>query len=349
MKLSHNSSPDRIGVFMPTWVGDACMATPTLLALRSKFPATKLAIISRPVISELLQDSGDPSLFDECLNFRKDLRGRLDLVRGIKHLKLDTLILLPNSFWTAMVARLAGVPTIVGYARSGRSLLLTRQVKPIKEGKVFKPVSAIDYYLRLAGELGCSTENRQTLLGCDESSKELANLLWKKAGFDENCKTVVVNSNAATDPSRVWPVGRVIALAEQLAEQAGVQVLLHCDPRERDMANEIAASIAHPKIKSMGICEDLPIGLSKAVLGKADVVVTTDSGARHMAVAAGSRVVSLFGSTHPDWTRTYNQPEQIVLPNAPAGTETRDLMNFISVDRVMDATLRCLNSSSVAA
>lgn len=324
------------------------MATPTLKAVRESFPQAKLSIVCRPVISELLRDS-ESQLFDECLNYRKDLRGRIRLIRGIRSLQLDTLLLLPNSFWTAAVARLAGVPQVVGYARSARSWLLTGAVEPLRVGKSYKPVSAIDYYLRLAEELGCSIEDRRTQLGCNKEIRQKAEQLWQLAGFKESRRTVVINSNAATDSSRIWPVDSVVSLARKLVDQAGVQILLHCDPRERDATNAIAESINHPSVQSMGICDDLPIGLSKAVLGKADVVITTDSGARHMAVAMGSRVVSLFGSTHPDWTRTYNQPEQIVLPNAPVGTDPKDLIKFISVDQVLDAALRCLDVNSVAA
>ena len=51
-----------------------------------------------------------------------------------------------------------------------------------------------------------------------------------------------------------------------------------------------------------------------AVLSRAKVVVSTDSGARALAVATNTKVVSLFGPTKPEWTLTYNQPEVVVRP-----------------------------------
>ena len=62
----------------------------------------------------------------------------------------------------------------------------------------------------------------------------------------------------------------------------------------------------------MGQIDDIPIGLSKAVLEHANVVLSTDSGPRHMAVALNNKVVSLFGPTDPNNTQTYNQPETIL-------------------------------------
>ena len=337
----------KIGVFLPTWVGDACMATPTLRALRSCYPEAELTIFARPVIAELLRGT-KKSLYDNCLQFRKDIAGRLGLIRQIGALHLDAALVLPNSFWTAAVVRLAGVRNVVGYNRNARGWLLHTSVKPIFEGSKYKPVSAIDYYLELAAQLGCRTDDKQMGLAFDSEAKDQARVLWNTAGFSDSLETVVINSNAATDPSRVWPAECVRELAVRLANR-GTQVFLHCDPRERPVANALANSISHPNVKSMGISEELPIGLSKAVLAKADVVTTTDSGARHMAVALNTQVVSLFGTTHPDWTRTYNQPEQIIMPEAPPETEKQDLIKFISVERVYDATVGCLRAKSAAA
>jgi heptosyltransferase-2 len=94
-------------------------------------------------------------------------------------------------------------------------------------------------------------------------------------------------------------------LARQLADRAGVSVLVLCGPSERDSARAIAQAAGHPRVRSLAGL-DLSIGLSKACVRRSRLLVTTDSGPRHFAGALGVPVVSLFGPTHIAWTRTYH-------------------------------------------
>ena len=120
------SKQQRIGIFLPTWVGDVVMATPTLRALRHGFPEAELVGVMRPVISDLLAGTtllNGQVLFDK--KRRPGLPNRLGLIGALRAAKLDALVLLTNSLWTAAVARLAGVPRIVGYNRDARGWFLS--------------------------------------------------------------------------------------------------------------------------------------------------------------------------------------------------------------------------------
>jgi len=87
---------------------------------------------------------------------------------------------------------------------------------------------------------------------------------------------------------------------------------LHCSPHEAGTANRVAQQANHPLIQSMGQVADLPLGLSQAIFARATTIVTTDSGARHLAVAMNRPVITLFGATQPCWTTTYNFPETVI-------------------------------------
>ncbi len=58
--------------------------------------------------------------------------------------------------------------------------------------------------------------------------------------------------------------------------------------------------------------DDLPLGLSQAIMSFACLVISSDSGARLLAVAADKPVISFFGSSVPEATRTYNVTESYV-------------------------------------
>ena len=68
--------------------------------------------------------------------------------------KFDLAILLPNSFKSALVCKMAGIERIVGYERDGRGFLLTDKLLPVKERGKFVPTPIVKYYLGIAQYLG---------------------------------------------------------------------------------------------------------------------------------------------------------------------------------------------------
>lgn len=300
---------EKIAVIMPSWVGDAVMATPTLRAIARRLHSHDDFIgVMQPGISEVLR--GNSYFTHEIIYNKRKLAERLKLAMQLRSRKPDTVVLLTNSLWTAAVARLSGAKRTLGYARDGRGWLLSDSLPALKrEDGNFAAVPAIDYYLQLAERLGCDIQDRRMELAVQGEDRELADDLYARVGFDINRTTVVINSSGVWGAAKVWPADRVEQLARRIVDSHHWQVLLHCGPSEREAADAVASRIAHPRVQSMGRAKALPLGLTKAVMERASVIVSTDSGPRHIAVALDKPVVGLFGPTDPAWTRTYNVPE----------------------------------------
>src|SRR5262249_6282330 len=120
-----------IAVFLPNWVGDAVMATPAVRALRRHFPAARLVGVLRPYVAGVLE--GAPWLDAQIL---LDTRGPWSrrwpaAALALRRHRPDLAILFPNSFRSAIVARLGGCKRRVGYARSARGWLLTDRLAPV--------------------------------------------------------------------------------------------------------------------------------------------------------------------------------------------------------------------------
>ncbi len=300
---------EKIAVLMPSWVGDAVMATPTLKALnRSLQSGDHLIGVMQPGISEVLR--GSSFFTHQLLYSKRKIRDRLKLAVQLRRFKPTTVVLLANSLWTAVAARLSGAKRTLGYARDGRGWLLSEPLPALKreDGK-FAAVPAIDYYLQLAQRLGCAIDDRRMELAVERQDRELADDLYARIGFHSDRTTVVINSSGIWGAAKVWPADHVEQLARRIVSDHHWQVLLHCGPSEREAADAVAARIEHPRVQSMGKAKSLPLGLTKAVMERASVVVSTDSGPRHIAIALDRPVVGLFGPTDPAWTRTYNVPE----------------------------------------
>lgn len=304
------------------------MATPTLRAIYEHPEVSELTLIGRHAPLELLKGA---AFAQNLWKFKPQSRtpgtlGRRQLVRELRSYRPDAIVLFPNSLSSAIIAFLAGVPKRIGFARDGRGWLLTDAIPLLQAGSGSGTVTQgivnwreqplVEYYAQLARPLGCEPKDLTMEIGVSPKDESLAATCYQQLGLDSSSPTVVLNNSAATSPSRLWSNEYSAIVAYELA-QRGIQVIIHSGPNDRLGANEIAASADHPLVQSMGHIDPLPIALSRGILKSADLVITTDSGIRHMASALGRRTIVLYGSTSPVLTRTYHNQEMAVSAGLP--------------------------------
>jgi heptosyltransferase-2 len=97
-----------------------------------------------------------------------------------------------------------------------------------------------------------------------------------------------------------------------LAVEHDMDVVFNCGPAERLAVRAIAETIGHGRVHSLAEEPQLPLGLTKAVIRRAALLVTTDSGPRYFGVAFGVPTVTLFGPTNPRLVPTYSRYETVV-------------------------------------
>ncbi len=344
-------------MFVPNWVGDAVMATPTLRALRLHFgPDAEIVGIMKPTIAQVLH--GTEWLTEFWLYDRqsRDWRQRPPalwwrLVRGRFHASVH----LTNDFLTAFLATLSGIPDRAGYDRYRRGWLLTRALQPPHDGNVFLPIPALDYYLRIAGSLGCPEQPKHMQLHASPEDEAAADRAWQSFGLRPEEPVILLNQSGAYGPAKLWPDEYFAALAVRLAAQTDMAVIVLSGPAERERSARIAALASHPRVFTLA-GQPLSPGLSKACVRRARCLVTTDSGPRHFAAAFGVPVVALFGPTHIGWTDTGYHQEirlQLKVDCGPCGQRAcpeghHRCMRDLSVDQVFEAVLRALPARCVA-
>lgn len=338
----------KIGVFLPNWIGDAAMCTPTLRALARHFGSdAELIGILRPYVADVLAGT---SWLHDFVFFHKKSRNpthrTLAVARELRARRLDAIVLLTNSFRSAAIARWSGASTRIGYARYGRSALLTHRLFYPRVGWRWLPTPAIDSYLQLANALGCESESPRIELATLPADEEAADTVWKHWDLPPGDQVVVLNSGGAYGAAKLWPGEYFAELARRIAVEQGLAVLVTCGPAERALARQIVAQACHPRVVSLA--DETPsIGLTKACVRRSRLMVSTDSGPRFFAVAFDVPLVTLFGPTHVDWSRTHYPREvtlQHAVPCGPCGQRVcpfahHDCMRLLSVDRVYRAVL----------
>lgn len=347
----------RIAVFLPNWVGDAVMATPTLRALRTRFaPDAEIVGIMRPHIAEVLDGSG---LVDTVWRYEPERRDFASRPRGIvwrlTRERADVAVHLTNDLVSACVARLGRVPVRAGYARNRRGWLLTHALEAPHDGRAFLPISALDYYLKIAYALGCADESPRLQLATSDADEDAADAAWRALGLARDEPVVLLNSSGAYGAAKLWPGEHCAVLARRIASDLDHTVVLLCGPDERARAAAIASRAAHPRVRSLADREPR-IGLTKACVRRARCLVSTDSGPRHFGAAFGIPVIALFGPTDPAWSETYHPLETKLrreLPCSPCGQRTcpeghHACMRELDVDTVLAAVTQAIARSRAA-
>ena len=299
-------------VWLPSPMGDAVLCTPALRAIRQHFKSDNISFLANTVVREVLS----PCNFND-LWLEQQSSNPFATAKMLREYKFTHAILFKNSFSSGLATFLTKIPLRIGYAREGRGILLTDKLYPPKltNGK-FKPNPMIDYYLAIASWLGAETTNRKPELLIDPQKKQ--SLRAKLPEITKpNGPVVIIVPGGAFGPSKCWLPERFAETADRLIANynATVVISVASTPVEKQIAREVCDS---SKQKLVNLAER-PVnrGELKSLFSIADLVITNDTGPRHIATALQRKVVSLFGPNNPAWTDTGYKNEIQLIGDAP--------------------------------
>lgn len=302
-----------IAVFLPNWIGDTVMATPMLRALRKHAgPSATITGIMKPYVQRVLD--GTPWLDRVLLFDRKSADRRLrmwSVARELRRLRPQLAIYLSSSWAPTLIGWWSGARQRVACERGGRSLLLTHRVPRAVGGCGASPVSDVDYFLQLAYAVGCPIEERRLELAVSAEDLRGAQEVWRKLGLDAYPHVVLFNGGSAQGSAKSWPDEHYAELARRILTLPGTAILLLCGPREREASAALERRLADPRVRSMAT-QDLSLGTAKACIRRGRLLVTTDSGPRHIAAAFRIPTVAMFGPIDAGRTVNYNPYEVAV-------------------------------------
>jgi heptosyltransferase-2 len=341
-----------VALFLPNWIGDVVMATPAIRAMRERYAGARMIAVCRPYV--LGAFAGSPWFDAELLlNQNGAWSHRWPSVAWqLRRARIDVAVLFANSFRSALVSWLGGCKRRIGFDRDRRGWLLTDRLVPTRDetGK-FKPSPVIDDYNLLAEAAGCPSPGHRMELFTSPADEAAADAVYERLHILPGDEVICLNPGAAFGAAKFWPTTYFAKLALDLTETSGVKVLVLCGPSEREQASNIARLANRPQVCSLAE-QPLSLGLTKALVRRAALLVTTDSGPRHFAAAFDRPVVSLYGPTFIDWTRTYFAKEINLQKKVPCGPcqlrvcpTDHACMNLLTPQEVLAAAQRLLQGS----
>jgi heptosyltransferase-2 len=341
-------APLRLVVVAPNWLGDAVLALPAIASLRQWHPAVHLTVAARPSVAPLfsLVDGVDAVLTLGRRGRWRDVLMLASDARALANGAFGVAVLLPNSFHAAWLVRIAGIPERWGYRADLRARLLTRAIA--------KPVGLVhqtEYYLRLVHALGTPRVGLVAALRLAEDDRRRAEDLLRRRGWD-GAAIIGFAPGAAFGLAKRWPPDRVAAVAAALARKSGMTPVLVGTSADRATTRAVRRAFRRElgaDARLIDLVGQTDLRTLVAVLTMCTAVVSNDSGAMHVAAAAGVPVTAIFGPT--DERRTAPLPHPSGAGTAIVGgrawcrpCELRGCpldhrcMTSISVERVVEAT-----------
>jgi heptosyltransferase-2 len=307
-------------------VGDVLLTTPALKALKGSLGA-EITLLTPPQSAGVLVGTG---LVDHFLAFDKyrfdsapgSLRpGRLrevaGFLRGLGRRPYDACLVFHHlsTRWGAakfaVLTRASGAPVRAGLD-NGRGGFLTHRAPDLGFGAKHE----VEYWLEVAALTGATTADTRLSLpgGAGEAT-------WAAAMLPDGAPWVAVHAGSGGySRARRWEAGRFAAVAARLMAD-GLRIVLVGGPDERELSQRVIADYgSDSKTAIVDLTGRTSLAELAAVLGRCAAFVGGDSGVMHVAAAAGTPVVAIFGPTNAGaWGPWYGTQVQSSRFNVQSG------------------------------
>ena len=289
----------RLVILSPNWLGDAVMALPAIADVRRGAPDATIAVAARAAVAPLFQLV--PGV-NETIVLPKPPAihnlGRWATVGAeVAGRAFDVALLLPNSMHAALLVSRAGIPERWGFRTSWRGRLLTRAIARTPG------LHQVASYQQLVERLGFPGVAAAPRIDVPPAAREAAARLLAAEGWDGRSPLVALAPGAAYGGAKRWPPVYFAELAAALGAD-GVGCVMIGSAADAATGEEIARAIAGARGRAViNVIGRTDLPALAGVLTLCRALVTNDSGAMHLAAAAGVSVTAVFGPTDETATR----------------------------------------------
>jgi heptosyltransferase II len=337
----------RILVRATNWVGDAVMSLPALQALRANYPDARISLLARPWVAGLYKREPfcDEVIPYEAPRGQRGLRTKWRISSELRERGFDCAVLLPNSFESALVVRLARVPVRVGYRRDGRGWLLTNAVPVPKRGEI--PRHERFYYLELLRRSGLIPSyplDGDIRLAGSPAAAGNGREAFEALSVPE--PVIGIAPGAAYGGAKRWLPERFAEAATKVARefQGHCSFVLFGSEGERPVCELVEKGLSSRGQRAFNLAGRTSLAEFIELAAACRLFLTNDSGPMHIASALGVPTVAIFGATDHlatgptgSWSRVVREPVECspcLLRECPIDHRC---MTRVTVDHVISA------------
>jgi len=325
-------------------IGDAVLATPSLLALRRFLPEAEIDVLLEDWVAPVLEGFRE---VDRVIAVERSNWARARLIGTLRAARYDVAFNLHGGTTATFLTKASNARHRVGFASYQYARLHNHLAPPPAQIWQQPNTHSVEQQLALLGWTGVPVSDRpRTRLAVTTHADEKTKRRLLAEGLDDAQPFVLMHPAAAFE-SKTWPAERFARVADHLRAR-GLRTVVVAAPDEAEIAREVAAR-AHGRIIQF---TDLSLPELIALAHRAHIFIGNDSGVAHIAAAVRTPVVVIFGSSNvAHWRPWTDLPHAVVraeMACAPcAGYECTafqrpQCIRHVSVEDVMTAVDRLL-------
>jgi len=307
--------PRRILVIRLDLIGDLVLSLTVVSALKRTYPEAKIDLLVLPTSAKVAKY--DPNLAEiipydpniwrhpKALLQPEKWRETISVIRRLRAHHYDLAISV-YARWAALLAFLSGARRRVGYGPEGFPGLMTDSVPGGIPGRWrhWAPLDnkhEVDYCLELARAAGATLTpaDRIPRLYVDERTHLEVKQLLRQKGVESTLPgkpLIICHINSNNGQSKRWPIPYWATLIDRLMRQAGAHVVLTGAAADLPQIEAVTKRMREHAINLAGKTN---LAQLTALLQKADLLISGDSGPLHMGVACGTPIIGIYGPTNP--------------------------------------------------
>lgn len=351
--------PVNILIVKTSAIGDVIHTLPALNALRRKYPEARIDWLVEEAAADLVlgHKALDTVLVSRRKAWVRDLRqGRVlaawrgfrDFVKRLRATKYDLLIDFQGLLKSGIFVGLARAKRKVGFGKGmehaeGSYIFLNEPVPPVNMDQ-----HAAIRELLLLKAIGIESEEVVFDLPIGQEQREKVRELLASEGIDPAKHLVAINP-MTTWETKHWRNERFARVADQLLDR-GMAVVFSGGPQDVQGIEGIRAAMTG---KAASLAGKTTLKELAALYERVAVLITTDTGPMHLAAAAGTPVVALFGPTAPWRTGPFGSGHKILRTDIACSPclkkhcdQGHACMEQITVDQVVQVALAVFKGGS---
>lgn len=340
-------SPRRVCLIKPSALGDVIHALPVLATLRDRWPSARFSWVINRGLAGLVE--GHPAL-DEVIPFDRNRAGLSP--RGLaltsrffvdlRRRGFDLAIDLQGLFRSGLMTFATAAPIRVGRAdaREGASVFYTHQMSS-------HATHAVDRLLDLAIAFGAERTSPRFDLAIRDSDRQ-----WAETRLAGLPRPLLVLNPGARWITKRWPPAHFAEVARRAVARFGAGVVVVGAAEDRPLAAAIRRELDPIGLPIRDLTGQTSLMELAAVMARADLVLSNDTGPLHLAVASGARVIAIFTCTDPAKTGPYGPGAQVVRSGVWCAAscvrrcDRLECMTELSPDRVWHRVAQTLKGGS---
>ena len=342
-------------------LGDVLFTTPLISNIKAQIPSSFIGFVCNKRTAPLLLNN--PKI-DKIFVYEKDeyreilkkskitfLKKILASLGEIRKEHFDVVLDVSLNKYASFFMWLLGIPQRIGFNYKNRSPFLTQKIK--LDGYEGKHV--VEYYLSLLESFGLSPRQKELEIFIPEKDLHWAKDVLTQKGITAGDKLigVVPGGGASWGKDALykrWSAQKYAELADKIIEKFSAKIILLGDTFERELCQGVAQKMRRAPAE---VFLEMSVGQFAAILSLCRLAVVNDGGPLHMAVAAGTKTVSIFGPVDENVYGPYPKGKHAVVTKdiacrpcyrrfRKADCEHHNCLHLINVNDVLEKVGRVL-------